>query len=132
MEREYASRRGCDRKLDHVTEALFQRDAYLRSCTARVVEVLPNGVVLDRTVFYPLGGGQPGDTGRLRSRDGRQWRVVDTRKGDAGRVLHQLEAGIAPPATGDEVEALLDWERRYAQCACTAVCTCSDRSCAMA
>jgi len=96
------------------TEALFQRDAYLRSCTAQVVEVLPNGVVLDRTVFYPLGGGQPGDTGRLRSRDGRQWRVVDTRKGDAGRVLHQLEAGIAPPATGDEVEALLDWERRYA------------------
>ena len=96
------------------TEALFQRDAYLRSCTARVVEVLPNGVVVDRTVFYPLGGGQPGDTGRLRGRDGREWRVVDTRKGDAGRVLHQLEAGIAPPATGDEVEALLDWERRYA------------------
>ena len=96
------------------TEALFQLDAYLRSCTARVVEVLPNGVVLDRTVFYPLGGGQPGDTGNLRGRDGREWRVVDTRKGDEGRVLHQLEADIAPPATGDEVEALLDWERRYA------------------
>jgi len=104
-----------DGKADGVSsEALFQRDAYLRNCTARVVEVPPNGVVLDRTVFYPLGGGQPGDTGTLRGRDDRHWRVVDTRKGDEGRILHQLEPGGDPPAVGDEVEALLDWDRRYA------------------
>jgi misacylated tRNA(Ala) deacylase len=86
----------------------------LRTCTARVVETLPNGIVLDRTVFYPLGGGQPGDTGSLRRSDGRSWRVIDTRKGEAGRILHQLEAGAEPPQAGDELEATLDWDRRYA------------------
>jgi misacylated tRNA(Ala) deacylase len=93
---------------------LFQQDAYLRACEARVVETGPEGVVLDRTVFYPLGGGQPGDTGVLRSADGRQWRVVDTRKGEAGRILHKLEDDIVSPAVGDPVEAVIDWERRYA------------------
>ena len=63
------------------TEPLFQGDAYLRSCTARVVEVAADGVVLDRTVFYPLGGGQPGDRGTLRTGDGRELAVIDTRKG---------------------------------------------------
>ena len=96
------------------TEALFQRDAYLRSCTARVAEIRDDGVVLDRTVFYPLGGGQPGDTGLLRRVDGREWRVVDTRKGEEGRILHRLDAGGEPPAIGDDVEAVLDWDRRYA------------------
>jgi misacylated tRNA(Ala) deacylase len=96
------------------TEALFQRDAYLRSCTARVVQIRDDGVVLDRTVFYPLGGGQPGDTGLLRRADGREWPVVDTRKGEEGRILHRLDAGGEPPAIGDEVEGVLDWDRRYA------------------
>ncbi len=96
-----------------MTDWLFQQDAYLPRCTARVVEVLPEGVVLDRTVFYPLGGGQPGDTGRLQSADGREWRVVDTRKGEAGRILHKLAEGTAAPAAGDDVEAILDWDRRY-------------------
>jgi misacylated tRNA(Ala) deacylase len=97
-----------------ITEPLFRADAYRRSCDATVVESGPAGVVLDRTVFYPLGGGQPGDTGVLRATDGREWRVVDTRKGEAGRVLHVLEAGTQPPGAGDPVEALLDWERRHA------------------
>jgi misacylated tRNA(Ala) deacylase len=97
------------------TEPLFQQDAYLRSCRARVTEVLPDGgVVLDRTVFYPLGGGQPGDTGTLRSIDGREWPVVDTRKGEGGRILHRLAAGVSPPESGLDVECALDWERRYA------------------
>jgi misacylated tRNA(Ala) deacylase len=96
------------------TEALFQRDAYLRNCTARVVQIRDDGVVLDRTVFYPLGGGQPGDTGLLRRADGREWPVVDTRKGEEGRILHRLDAGGEPPAIGDDVEAVLDWDRRYA------------------
>jgi misacylated tRNA(Ala) deacylase len=97
-----------------VTEPLFQQDAYLRSCGATVVEAGESGVVLDRTVFYPLGGGQPGDTGVLRAADGREWRVADTRKGEGGRVVHVLEAGAVPPAPGTAVTASLDWERRHA------------------
>jgi len=96
------------------TRALFGDDAYLRDCAATVVESLPEGVVLDRTVFYPLGGGQPGDTGMLRAADGRAWRVTDTRKGEGGRIVHLLADDAAPPAPGTGVEATLDWERRYA------------------
>ena len=97
-----------------ITEPLFQQDAYLRQSSARVVEVLPEGIVLDRTVFYPLGGGQPGDTGTLRAADGREWRVREARKGEGGRVLHPLEAEAVPPVVGDTVEAEIDWPRRYA------------------
>jgi len=97
-----------------VTEPLFQQDAYLRTCTATVIEAGEGGVVLDRTVFYPLGGGQPGDSGTLRAADGRAWRVADARKGEDGRILHVLEQGAAPPEPGCPVEATLDWERRHA------------------
>ena len=96
------------------TVLLFQQDAYLRSCTATVIESGESGVVLDRTVFYPLGGGQPGDTGVLRAADGREWRVTDARKGEGGRVLHLVEPSTPPPAPGTTVEAHLDWERRHA------------------
>ena len=97
-----------------ITEPLFQQDAYLRSCSATVIEVGDTGVVLDRTVFYPLGGGQPGDAGELRAADGRRWRIVDARKGEGGRILHVLEAGAPPPEVGTAVEAQLDWSRRHA------------------
>jgi len=96
------------------TEPLFQQDARLQGCTATVTEVVEAGVVLDRSVFYPLGGGQPGDTGTLRAVDGREWRVVDARKGEGGRILHVLEAGVAPPEAGTAVEAIIDWDRRHA------------------
>ena len=96
------------------TDPLFQQDAYLRRCDATVVEATDAGVILDRTVFYPLGGGQPGDTGVLRTADGREWRVADTRKGEGGRILHVLEAGAVPPEAGTAVEAALDWTRRHA------------------
>ncbi len=97
-----------------VTEPLFQQDAYLRTCSATVIEAGEGGVVLDRTVFYPLGGGQPADTGTLRTGDGREWRVVDARKGEGGRILHVLEAGSTPPEVGCAVEAAIDWDRRHA------------------
>jgi misacylated tRNA(Ala) deacylase len=97
-----------------ITEPLFQQDAYLRTCAATVIEVSEGGVVLDRTVFYPLGGGQPGDTGTLRATDGREWRVTDARKGEGGRILHVLEAGVTAPEVGTAVAASLDWERRHA------------------
>jgi misacylated tRNA(Ala) deacylase len=96
-----------------MTEWLFQQDAYLRRCEARVLEVLPEGVVLDRTVFYPLGGGQPGDSGALEAVDGRRWQVVDTRKGEAGRIQHRLADGSTPPMPGERVDAIVDWDRRH-------------------
>jgi len=100
--------------MSEMTEPVFRQDAYLRTCQARVLEAGPAGVVLDRTVFYPLGGGQPGDTGYLRTADGREWRVVDTRKGEEGRILHRLEEDAGTPEVGQRVEAAIDWERRHA------------------
>jgi misacylated tRNA(Ala) deacylase len=99
------------------TAPLFQQDAYLRHCVATVVEAGEAGeagVVLDRSVFYPLGGGQPGDTGTLRAADGREWRIVDARKGEGGRIVHVLEAGATPPEAGTTVEASIEWDRRHA------------------
>jgi len=92
-----------------VTEELCATDAYLRSCEAVVVAASEEGVVLDRTVFYARGGGQPGDTGWLRWAGG-EARVVDTLKRD-GEVLHVL-ADAAPPV-GTPVLAEIDWDRRY-------------------
>lgn len=91
-----------------MAELLFRDDPYLKGCEATVVAVHENAVELDRTVFYPMGGGQAGDTGRIGG-----WRVVDTRKGAAAdSVLHLLEPGAQPKA-GDRVELALDWERRH-------------------
>jgi misacylated tRNA(Ala) deacylase len=97
-----------------MTDPLFQRDAYQRTCIATVIELTDSGVILDRTVFYPMGGGQPGDTGVLRAADGREWRITDARKGEGGRILHLLEPGVAMPEVGCPVEATLDWRRRHA------------------
>ena len=95
-----------------MAELLFRADPYLRACEATIVGIHGQGgqtsVELDRTVFYPLGGGQAGDTGRLGP-----WRVLDTRKGATpDSVLHVLEPGAAP-IVGSAVEAQLDWERRH-------------------
>ena len=91
-----------------MTDLLYLRDAYLRDFTARVVEVDPDGrrVVLDRTAFYPTGGGQPHDTGML----GRAT-VTDVRK-EGDSVWHSLDGAL--PATGDEVRGTIDWGRRHA------------------
>jgi misacylated tRNA(Ala) deacylase len=87
---------------------LFRDDPYLAACEASVVSVQDNVVELDRTVFYPLGGGQAGDTGRIGA-----WRVVDTRKGASGdAVLHILEPG-AKPEPGMKLPIEIDWDRRH-------------------
>lgn len=97
-----------------MTELLFRDDAYLRSCAARVTAVDAGGIRLDRTVFYPQGGGQPGDTGVLRLADGRSVPIIDTRKGDGvDEVLHIPAPDASPLAPGDAVTAEIDWERRY-------------------
>ena len=92
---------------------LAYTDAYLRSVPARVLQTDVGAVLLDRTVFYPGGGGQPADAGWLRAAGGTAWRVVGARKtGD--EIWHQLEDGASPPPVGTEVTAELDWERRHA------------------
>ena len=97
------------------TQFVFRDDAYARSCIARVVEVRPEGgVVLDRTVFYPHGGGQPGDGGLLRFPGREGTRVVDTRyTPDRERIVHVMAPGSDPLAVGDEITAELDWETRF-------------------
>lgn len=97
------------------TELIFRDDAYQQSCRARVLAAAEHRVELDRSVFYPAGGGQPGDTGALRLADGRELRVIDTRKGEgADSVVHLLDPAGPMPAIGEDLEAVLDWERRYA------------------
>jgi misacylated tRNA(Ala) deacylase len=95
-----------------MTEELFREDSYLRECAASVVAIDDGALILDRTVFYPLGGGQPGDTGTL-SWDGGSAAIVDTRYGDGGTIRHVLEEGATMPSVGDTVHAVLDWDRRY-------------------
>jgi misacylated tRNA(Ala) deacylase len=77
-----------------------------------VVAVEGQAVALDRTVFYPLGGGQPGDSGSMTWAAGNA-KVVDTRYGDSGAILHVLEDGSPLPPLGETVHVELDWERRY-------------------
>jgi misacylated tRNA(Ala) deacylase len=95
-------------------DALFREDAYAQRCAATVLSVDERGVRLDRTVFYPTGGGQPGDTGFLRF-DGGEVRVVDTVKGEGGPddVIHVLDPAAVPPTVGAVVEAVIDWDRRH-------------------
>jgi len=92
------------------TELLFLEDSYLREISATVEEIVKNGVVLDQTIFYPEGGGQPTDTGRLDCNAGTS-RVVAVEK-QGNRLLHFLEGPM--PGIGDEVYLRLDWDRRYA------------------
>ncbi len=96
------------------TELLFRADPYARRCDARVSAAEPGAVRLERTVFYPEGGGQPGDTGLLRGADGAEIAIRNTRKGAAADdVVHLLDPEAAPPTPGTRVTAVLDWERRH-------------------
>lgn len=95
------------------TDLVFQDDPYARACEATVVSATPEGIRLDRTVFYPTGGGQPGDRGVLRF-DGGETEIVDARKGEhLADVLHIPAEGTALPAPGARVTAEIDWPRRH-------------------
>ena len=97
-----------------MTEEVFRQDAYATTCAARVTAVDDAGIRLDRTVFYPLGGGQPGDSGRLVLADGTVIRIVDTRKGEApAEIVHVPDGPVGPGLAGAEVTARIDWERRH-------------------
>lgn len=94
------------------TEELFRDDSYQTSCDATVVETTERGaIVLDRTVFYYTGGGQPGDTGTL-TWDGGSLRIGTTIQAD-GEILHVPEEGQTLPPAGTPVKAEIDWDRRY-------------------
>jgi misacylated tRNA(Ala) deacylase len=93
------------------TRELFREDSYLKSCQATVTATNGNVVHCDRTVFYPLGGGQPGDTGTM-TWNGGSATIVDTRYVD-GDIGHVLEEGAETPAPGASVELEIDWDRRY-------------------
>jgi misacylated tRNA(Ala) deacylase len=97
-----------------MTDLLFRDDPYARSCEAVVGAVTERGIVLDRTVFYPTGGGQPGDTGVLRLADGRIVPIADTVKGAApDEVVHVPASGAPLPSPGERVTAEIDWDRRH-------------------
>ncbi|MCB1998219.1 MAG: alanyl-tRNA editing protein, partial [Rhodoferax sp.] len=99
-----------------MTEELFREDAALTECRATVLAVDAEGVVLDRTVFYPLGGGQAGDAGVLVADDGRSWPIADTRKhkGRPGAIAHVPAGEVAGLVPGMPVTARIDADRRRA------------------
>lgn len=106
-----------------MTQDLFRQDAYLQECAATVMAVGGSGIVLDRTVFYPLGGGQAGDAGVLVLEDGRTLAIADTRKAkdEQGQptndIWHVPAPGqddlLAALREGQRVTARIDWDRRH-------------------
>jgi misacylated tRNA(Ala) deacylase len=106
-----------------MTHDLFRQDAYLQHCDATVTGLDEHGIVLDRTVFYPLGGGQAGDAGTLTLADGTVIAIADTRKGkDAegkptAAIVHLPAPGqdalLARLAVGTPLTARIDWARRH-------------------
>jgi misacylated tRNA(Ala) deacylase len=97
-----------------VTELVFRDAPYARSCEATVIAADERGVLLDRTVFYPTGGGQPGDRGTLTLADGGEVAVTNAIKGELpDDVIHVLAEGSPLPAPGSRVTADIDWERRH-------------------
>ena len=92
----------------------YYDDSYQKSLTANVTAVHDDWIELDQTIFYPLGGGQPGDTGTITAPDGTRYRVLDTRRAEsANQVKHQLDTvdhGLKP---GDAVDTSIDWDRRF-------------------
>jgi misacylated tRNA(Ala) deacylase len=93
-----------------MTELLYYQDAYMKEFDAVVTAVSADGIELDRTAFYPGGGGQPSDAGMLRA-GGSTWTVETVRKAE-GRAWHRV--GGDSPGVGQAVQAALDWDRRYA------------------
>lgn len=107
-----------DNPVSKPAEELFRQDSRLTECEARITSVDERGVQLDRTVFYPQGGGQAGDAGELLLADGTRIAIADTRKGEApGEIVHvpaaeQFDA-LGRLRLGDTVTARIDWERRH-------------------
>ena len=101
-----------------MTRALYLEDSYLKECDAVIELVTGKEVILDQTVFYARGGGQPGDTGKLIGTDGCEFRIVTVLKKE-GKIVHELdrepkgEIGNPTLKVGDRVTCVVDWARRY-------------------
>ena len=97
-----------------MTRALYDDDAYRREARASVVATYPGAIELDQTIFYPLGGGQPGDTGWLTAADGQRLRITETRRDKAnGSIVHVPEGDASIFSPGMPVKLEIDWARRY-------------------
>ena len=99
------------------SDPLFRDDAYCKSAPATVTAVDDRGIQLDATIFYPRGGGQPGDIGALIADDGTTVEIVDTVKGDSGDgaddIVHVPADGAPSLAVGTAVTMAIDWQRRH-------------------
>ena len=100
------------------SEPLFRSEPYTRACEAQIVAVNERGgIILDRTVYYPTGGGQPGDSGTLTLPDGGEIPIVTTVKGGPedsdNAIVHVPAEGSVTPTVGDHVTLELDWDRRH-------------------
>ena len=97
-----------------MTEKLFETDSYLKECEAEIIAVNDlHGIILSQTVFYPTGGGQPGDSGSLQLPDGSAIEIATTIKAD-GSIIHvPAEADAGKAKVGDKVMATINWDRRY-------------------
>lgn len=97
-----------------MTSFLFRDDAYLKRCDAIVTAIDERGFQTDATVFYPMGGGQPGDIGRFLLDSGETVEISDTRKGDGpDGIVHVPAAGSAALKVGAKGKLEIDWERRH-------------------
>ena len=97
-----------------MTEPLYHEDPYLQSCNATVLSAGVDGICVDRTVFYAMGGGQPGDTGKIVRANGDTIRITDTRKAaDGSAILHVPDGADSLPDMGETVQMSIDWERRH-------------------
>jgi misacylated tRNA(Ala) deacylase len=96
-----------------MTTELFREDSYIKQCTAQVTAIQDGKVIVDQTVFYPVGGGQPGDSGKLIRPNNSELIISDTFKDpQSGEILHQLD-GDELPEVGETVTLQIDWDRRY-------------------
>ena len=97
-----------------MTKELFREDGYMQSCEAVVTDVLDNGFAADQTVFYPMGGGQPGDTGTFTAADGAVIEIIDTIKHkESGLHLHLVAEPTQLPQVGERLVLQIDWDRRH-------------------
>jgi misacylated tRNA(Ala) deacylase len=99
------------------TKLLFRDDPYQPSASAVVIDLTERGILLDQTVFYAMGGGQPGDVGTMTLPDGRTIAISNTVWNDEAKtqVAHVVSPEGLQPTIGDRVEIALDWPRRYAR-----------------